>query len=647
MTLNSKSPAWKYLAVACLLVISFPGYFHAIDGGLDPSWTYAVNYLTQTDYVSGRDFVHTFGPLGYLLLPLNIGSNLSEAVAFRLAVHAVFAACLFFYAYRAATVWPVLAFAVGYAISMVVVITLEYSYQLLVVESLLFCVSLAEGRHRWGSAILCGALAASMLFMKFGIGIAAAALLASAMIIWILTRRQGAWQVVLVAGGSYLAVMTLLSAHYLGSTQVFAAWFARSLNMADGFTVAQSIEGSRRFLLLALLSLAVYAWLVLALVKQRSPLRYVAPVFAVAMFLAFKHGFVRVYGHERNFFPFLLASISVIALNMTTAREARTVAIAYLLVLGFAMPVGAYYAEKLDLPPPYRTLVGLDGYENIASTLSLTETRKRLDRESAKNLESRPLPGAWRDEIKAHDGTVDAIPWELSYVLANHLAWRPNVTLQLFNSYTSLFDRWNAEHFLGSRAPDFLIVEFRAIDGRHLLLDTPAVTRSLLRNYALDKVAPERNLALLAKRPRPLDEDPNALGSGTVHPGEWIDVPRTDRLLFGSLDLSLSPIGIVTKTLFRIPPVYVDVVYASERQASYRITPEVANEGLLLNYLPATSVEFFELLKGCAGDRVMKFRISGPGARYYRQSIDLRWEQTLLPSRLSRPWAVCATQSER
>jgi hypothetical protein len=643
MTSNSSSQVWKYLAVACLLVISFPGYFHAINVGLDPSWIYAINYLTQTDYVSGRDFVHTFGPLGYLLQPLDIGSNLTEAVAFRLVIHGVFAACLLLCAYRAKTVWPVLAFVVGYAISMVAVITLEYSYQLLVVESLVFCVSIVETRLWRVSAILCGALAASMLFMKFGIGIAAAAILASAMTVWILGSRLGTWRVLVAAGGSYLAVMAVLSAHYLGSAQVFAAWFARSLNMADGFTVAQSIEGSRRFLLLALLSLAVYAWLVIALFRQNSPLRYVALVFAVAMFLAFKHGFVRVYGHERNFFPFLLAAISVVALNMTTAREAWTVIPAYLLVLGFAMPIGAYYSATLDLPPSYRTLIGQEGFENIASTVHLAETRRKLALESARNLASRPLPGGWKDVVDAHHGTVDVLPWELSYVFANNFAWKPNVTLQLFNSYTPLFDRWNADHFLQGNAPDFLIVEFLAIDGRHLLLDTPAVTRSILRNYAPDKVETARNLALLARRPQPLDEDPAALGGGTVRPGEWIDVPRTDRLLFGSLDMSLSPVGIVTKALFRIPPVYLDVVYASERQASYRITPEVAKEGLLLNYLPATAPEFFELLKGCAGDRVTKFRITGPGAGYYRQSVDLRWEQTFLPSRLSRQWAVCAT----
>jgi hypothetical protein len=62
--LARSSPVWKYVVVVCLLVIAFPGNYQALKPGLDASWVYALNYLTQTDFVFGRDFVHTYGPLG-------------------------------------------------------------------------------------------------------------------------------------------------------------------------------------------------------------------------------------------------------------------------------------------------------------------------------------------------------------------------------------------------------------------------------------------------------------------------------------------------------------------------------------------------------------------------------------------------------
>ncbi len=634
--LTAKSPLWKYVVVLWLLIVTFPGDYQAIRPGLDASWVHALNYLTQTDLVFGQDFVHPYGPLGYLIHPLNIGSNILHAISFRLVIHSIFASCLFIYAHRAKNALPILVFAIGYALSLVAVITLEFSYQLLVVEALIFCVSLTDKRLWWIAAPLCGALAASILFMKFGIGITGAAILASATVIWILTEQREAWKVVLVVGGSYLAVIALLTAVYLGSVHNLLIWIERSLSMSDGYTVAQSLLGQRRFLVLGLLAVAVYAWTVFLLHKQKSKLRYVAPVFALAVFLAFKHGFVQGHGHERNFFPFLLAAISLLALNMTTRKDFKTVTISFLLVLALSAPVGAHYAPKSRLPPAYQTLLGKTGILNIASAVTLERTRTRLDLEGAKNLASRPLPSAWIDEIREANGTVDVIPWELSYALADNLQWVPNATIQIFNSFTPLLDQWNAQHYMGNRSPDFLIVEFVSIDNRHLLLDTPAITRSILRNYAIHREELGRNLVLLKKRSHPVPEDRTVIAEKVIHPDEWIAIPPSDHLLFAHMDFSLSPFGHFSKVLFRIPPAYVDAVYESGREVSYRVTLELAADGLMLNYLPANEFELVDFLNGCAADRVIKFRVSGPGTQYYRQDAALRWEQSVSPLRISQ-----------
>lgn len=625
--LSSEGWPLRFILVVCVLVITFPGDYLATNAGLDRSWVHAVNYLSQTNMIIGRDYVHTFGPLGYLIHPLNIGSNLVDATIFRLVIHGIFAACLLFLAYAAKSTLPVLAFAVGYAISTVAVINLEFSYRLLVVQSLLFSVSLADRRLWWVAAPICAALAASILFMKFGIGIAAAGILAIATGIWMTTKRVERWKIVLVVCGSYLSVIVLLAAVYLESAHSFSLWIERSLNMSDGFVIAQSLVKSRIFLALGVLAFAVYVWMVYSLQKQKSNLRYIAPVFALAIFLAFKHGFVRQDGHARNFFPFLLAAISVVALNMETRKDGKTVTIAYVLVLALSLPVGVFYAS--GLLPVYQMLSGQTGYSNIASTIGLTETRNRLDRESARNLEAKRLPSTWINEIVSGRGTLDVIPWELSYIFANNLQWRPNVTLQLFNSYTALLDRWNAEHFVGSNAPDFLIVEFKAIDDRHLLLDTPAVTRSLLRNYTVFEGEQVRALAFLKRRPRPLEGELTTIGKSSIRLDEWVDVPRTDGLLFADIEFSLSSFGMVSKFIFRIPPVFVEVVHESGRKASYRITPDVARNGLLINYLPENQDELVALLNGCTKDSVVRFRINGPGTFYYAQNADLRWEQGL------------------
>ncbi len=152
------------------------------------------------------------------------------------------------------------------------------------------------------------------------------------------------------------------------------------------------------------------------------------------------------------------------------------------------------------------------------------------------------------DRIKEINGTVDAIPSELSYVFANNLDWSPNTVIQVYNSDTRFIDRWNGQHYLDITSPDFLIVEFFAIDGRftidgrNLLLDSPAVTKSILRNYTIDREDLKKNLILLRKRPQELAEELTIIGN-EIHLDRWISVPPSDRLLFAGLDIHLSPLG--------------------------------------------------------------------------------------------------------
>jgi hypothetical protein len=116
-----------------------------------------------------------------------------------------------------------------------------------------------------------------------------------------------------------------------------------------------------------------------------------------------------------------------------------------------------------------------------------------------------------------------------------------------------------------------------------------------------------------------------ARGQGAID--EWVDVPASDNVLFASLGLRPRLTGKIAKAAFRIPPVSIDLSYASGLTASYRITPDVARNGLLINYVPAGTDDLNKLFAGAPGDRVLKFKISGPGASYYHRVFELTWKQ--------------------
>jgi len=599
--------------------------------GLDDSWAYALNVLPHTDFLFGRDVVYTYGPLGFLLEPLNVGSNLIAATAFRLSIHAILAACLLYFALRASSVLPMMLFVIGYLMALCAVIKLEFSYHLLVLQSLLVLLAFRSARF-WGLATAAaGVLAASLLFMKFGIGLLALSIYVGAAVCCLLAKQQPAVKVALTVVGSYLVAFAVLAAIYLQSIPNLVAWITHTIDISDGFSTALSSDGSPTFLLFAILSAMVYALITLCFFRWKSDLRGALVAFVPAIFLAFKHGFVRADGHERNFFPFILGLISILFLLVASRRELLAAVIGFCLVLALSLPVGTYYREQWELPSFVDTLLGNGGLPNVIDTMDFRRAQRTLDLQSAANFRTNQLPEAWIHDIREHNWSVDVMPWELTYVFVNHLNWAPEPVLQTYCAYTPALDQWSAEHFDANKAPDVLIVEFSAIDQRNLLLDTPAVTRSILWNYEPYKQSLRDNLFLLKKRPQPLAKDLVALTQQEIRKGEWSKVPDSDHALFAHLELSLSAFGRFMKTLYCIPAVYVDVVYQSGRRQYYRFTPEVGKDGLLLNYLPSTRTEFSDLLHNRPIDKVAKLRLSGPGMKYYGPTVCVRWEQAREP----------------
>jgi len=63
-------------------LLSFPNYNTTIGSGLDQSWIFFLNFSTGLSSKFGKDYFFTYGPLGFLIAPENINSNLIIANIF-------------------------------------------------------------------------------------------------------------------------------------------------------------------------------------------------------------------------------------------------------------------------------------------------------------------------------------------------------------------------------------------------------------------------------------------------------------------------------------------------------------------------------------------------------------------------------------
>src|SRR5689334_18371342 len=90
-------PGWadavlRTALVAYIALIAVVVRVHPVSAGLDASWAFGLNEAAAKGRIFGRDLAFTYGPLGYLALPMDVGGNLARGVAAQVAVWLAFGA---------------------------------------------------------------------------------------------------------------------------------------------------------------------------------------------------------------------------------------------------------------------------------------------------------------------------------------------------------------------------------------------------------------------------------------------------------------------------------------------------------------------------------------------------------------------------
>jgi hypothetical protein len=453
----------------------------------------------------------------------------------------------------------------------------------------------------------------------------------------ILLRKPHAGRVFALVVCVYGIGIVGLTFWYFSSFAYLWQWVRGSLEIINGYSSAMSLVGPSSFLVYALVVVmgVIYSATCLRSSEPRS-FCFVMGLSA-CLFIAFREGFVRQDAHAAFFFPFVLALISGMLLHTTTRRGLRWNTSLFLAVFAVTGVVSRHH-RVMSWQNFLRVASGQQGANNLISLFSLSKVQHALDQQSHVMLKRNLLPPDWIQTIE-RGNTVNVLPSEIAYLPANQLStrWRPSPTLQSYSAYTASLDHLTARAYSNDTAPGSLLVTFHDIDARHLFWSTPATWQAILRNYTVREVSPTANLLLLQRQSAAGGWATREREQREERVGHWIDVPQSSTLLFLDLTMQLNTLGTLAKSLFRISPVYVDVLYESGRSANYRLIPDTAKNGILINYLPQSVEECAQIFRGVASDRVTTFRISGPGTKYYQPTVKLTYKESpLLVTQLPR-----------
>jgi hypothetical protein len=100
-----------------------------------------------------------------------------------------------------------------------------------------------------------------------------------------------------------------------------------------------------------------------------------------------------------------------------------------------------------------------------------------------------------------------------------------------------------------------------------------------------------------------------------------------------------SLLGKIYKTLFRSPPVMMEVTYINGLRKSYRIIPENSDNGVIVSHLPKDDSEAISFFRGQLPGQVNSFSFSTSNSLLYAPNIEMTFSsyKLLEPSINQRP----------
>jgi hypothetical protein len=603
---------YTILLLGFLILHFFNIDYRPVTGGIDPAWQYIINDAAQKHL----EFIFTAGPYGFLCYPLPVGSNLEIAIMFRLLVWLCFSA---FFSYLVATRYFSLENVSVFAFLLAVGSTLPFDYYLSFL--ILFLLFFAFSARKWYvSYTLAISLATLLCFIRFSPALIALSSCGAFICLTVFFDRTKAFRALLIM---VVGVPVLFSALYLVYNPSFSGMlrFIRgAFEISAEYSVAMSIPGGAIARWLALVVVLTYLMLMGVLSKNKETAFFLAILAIPPMFGAFKHGFVRQNGQVTYFFMFIALVMGLILLFTHLHKRMR-----WVVVLPIPVVLICFFGPVRRIN--FSNILGVQKLITMVELINYAQTKDTLQAMSQDALQEYRLPHDWVQSIGEH--SVSIFPWEAAYAPANHLNYKLWPVIQAYAAYTPYLDQLNAQHLDDpNAAPEYVLMEWFAVDGRHALIDVPAMWLMFYKWYDVERpLVNPFPLYLLKRRMTPRFQQ---IETGTRRPyqtDEFIEIPVSDHPVVMKLSMKLNLLGTLAKIFFRVPRTDIELV-GTAGYISYRVVPETLIDGLLINFLPISlqDVEFL-MNEDQARAKLYGFKLSGAGLRFYANTIQVEFAQ--------------------
>ena len=628
----------SYLFIAFFLFLLFPPFFYQLPAkGLDISYNIALCLAFKYSLVFGKDLVFTFGPLGVLgdRLPISVSiwvyllSDLYFLGTLFLILNTIF---------KKHFSYPLVLFI----FLCVTVAFHDAPFQRYFYFFLFYLFATIKEPTKAVNVIQTALLSMICFYYKVNLGIMAVALFLL-VISYAFWRKKYRWPVFGLILGSYI-VFFLLTAFLLRVD--LAGYIVGSWQLIDAYNDAMYLPARAEFIPFVKAAVWIMAFVFLrgflllaSSIRKKEVLKnadelFIHGVLALALFVFFKSGFVRVDGSHIFYFfkisPFLAAFLYL----YRPSGSRMVAAFCCWAVLGIAIwaantipEIGDPYAsirrfsflrEKVREVGAYcRGIKSYPGDEGARGTAGATVVRGPL--------------GAADSTLQAVIGphSADIIPSEISTIYFNGLRYNPRPVIQSYSAYNTYLDSLNYQKYMSSGAPDYVLFALGSVDDRLAFFDESRVKLALLSHYSFVGVAGE-NL-LFRKKTVPQNLVRMRTGQTQARIGEEIPVGvrgtaggagaagtrEGDGLLqYSKVYVRYNAWGRIRRLLYQPPSLTMTLTLEDGETMTYRAIPTLLEDGMIINKYVDMPQEFQLLMQSgarwCTNIKKIRFE-QGPG----------------------------------
>lgn len=556
------------LLIAIILVFTFPKYEPDYGVGLDTSYMWALNHLFIKNYDFLKTAIFPIGILGFLKHPTVEG--------YSYLLHLIFF-CLLKIEYL-----RLFLTNQQKPIKLDIILLALFSSYFLILDSLIIFICLfyvlnaINNKANHYLYIACG-LATIGYLIKPTIGIASG----SIPIIYLIYQlwNGNSFKSIAKTLTIFTVIVGSIAMLFFQSLASFFNYFLNSVYIVKNYSSALGLYPENNWWLIALYLVSFgYSFLFIRKIKTLPNLLLIP-----AFFLMWKHSF------SREDLPHIihLLSFTIIYWCYLISQLENKKTLVFLIAL---INIGSYTINITNVKDYRKKEFDFLGIINFKDAIyNFTETKKHYINITNEAIQSSKLDPKIRAIIG--DSTIDSFPWELSYIYANDLNWKPRKTIQV-TVFSSWLDSLTAIEFTRKKGPEYILLhytksklggELSSIDGKYFMNDNPKTFQNILNYYDLH--TKHQDYLLFKKNTKNNLSTPISESAKKYAWNKWIPVPTTKKNTITRLKIKseTSLPGQLIKLIYKPAPLFIDYKLTDSSLVTFRYTKSTAEDGLWIN----------------------------------------------------------------